>query len=99
VRTTVTLSDALFAKAKRQAAQDNVTLSELVEAALRDRLLRPRSPEPPPPFRLVTFGEGGLQPGVSFEGLKDLADQEQAERLAGRAWDRAADGSDDPARR
>ena len=96
VRTTVSIPDALLAKARRRAAQEDITLSELVEAALRERLLATPVPPPSTPFRLITFGRGGTQPGVSYEGLKHLTDDEDLLRVMHLRGSRAADGDVDP---
>jgi hypothetical protein len=93
VRTTISLPDALFERAKKVARTEGVTLSQLVEGALRDRLLTAAPAEKIRPFRLVTFGSGGTRPGVSFEGLKQFVDDEDAGRVTTGAG-RAADGDD-----
>jgi hypothetical protein len=99
VRTTISISDALLEKAKRLAQREGRTLGELVESALQERLSRESTrAAKAPPFRLHSFGEGGLQAGLSFERLKELTDTEEAERLPSRPASRAADG-DDPSRR
>jgi hypothetical protein len=82
MRTTVDIPEVLLEKAKRRAGEEKTTLSDVVGAALQAHLTRPVRPDPAAPFRLVTFGAGGLQPGVSFERLKDLVEIEDAERLA-----------------
>ncbi|HVZ71107.1 MAG TPA: hypothetical protein VHJ20_01925 [Polyangia bacterium] len=102
MRTTVNIPDGLLEQAKRAADREGGTLSDVVERALRDHLLRrgPRSSDEP--FRLTTFGKGGLRPGVSFDRLKDFADDEDAARVLRGTSDRAAeeDGADDaPPRR
>jgi hypothetical protein len=99
MRTTINLPDALLDRAKREAQREGLTLGELIEAALRGRLLRTPAEPAARPFRLVTFGAGGLLPGVSLERLKDLAEDEDIGRLD-RSIDRsraseAADGRDD----
>jgi hypothetical protein len=93
VRTTITLPDGLLEKAKETAQAEGVTLSELVENALRDRLLAATPAEKVRPFRLVTFGSGGTRPGVGFENLKQFIDDEDAARVATGAG-RAADSED-----
>jgi hypothetical protein len=62
MRTTLRLNDALMAKAKRRAAAEGITLTALVEDALRRRLAdRPRAADEEP---LPTFDGGGTRPGV-----------------------------------
>ena len=93
MRTTISLPDALLERAKKAAQADGITLSRLVEDALRDHLLNPSPAAKVRPFRLITFGVGGTRPGVSFEGLKHVVDDEDARRLQARAG-RAADSDD-----
>ncbi len=95
MRTTIAIADALLQKAKRRAQQEGVTLGELIEAALRDRLLRAPAASAAAPFQLVTFGRGGLLPGLSFGRLKEAEDEEAASRLTVRTAARAADADDD----
>jgi hypothetical protein len=73
MRTTITLSDAVLAQAKREAERAGVTLGDIVERALRQLLHRRAPAKEPAPFRLVTFGGGGLRPGFSFDRLKGIA--------------------------
>ena len=80
MRTTVTLPNDLLAAAKRRAAEEKVSLSKVVADALRDRLMRRSPPAPVSEFKLITFGQGGLLPGLSFERLKDALGDEEAER-------------------
>jgi Arc/MetJ family transcription regulator len=66
MKTTVEISDPLFAAAKRAASERNTTFRTIVEAALRRYLetsgggnhTRPR-------LRRCTFRGRGLQPGIS----------------------------------
>ena len=99
MRTTVDLPDSLLKRAKLEAQREGRTLSQLIERALRSMLLRPSAEPDERPFRLVTFGEGGLRPGLSFEHLKDIVDAEDVARIASRLSSRAADGDDAPPRR
>lgn len=99
MRTTVNLPDALLEQAKRQAERENLTLGQFVERSLRASLLR-RGPEVErPPFRLVTFGHGGLRPGFSYDRLKEILEVEEAERIGSVLGSRAADSDDAPSRR
>jgi hypothetical protein len=54
MRSTVILDDDLFRKAKRRAVALSITLSDVVNQALRESLSRPVGE--PPPFEMVTFG-------------------------------------------
>lgn len=98
MRTTVNLPDALLEQAKRQADRENLTLGQFVERSVRATLLR-REPEVErAPFRLVTFGKGGLRPGFSFGRLKEILEADEIERVGGLA-SRAADSDDAAPRR
>ena len=99
MRTTVTLPDALLEQAKREADREGSTLSAVIERALRAMLLR-RTPESErTPFKLITFGEGGLRAGVSFGRLKEVLEQEELERARPGLSSRAAEEDDAAPRR
>src|ERR1017187_1089457 len=99
MRTTVNLPDALLEQAKRQADRENLTLGQFVERSVRAILLR-REPEVErTPFRLVTFGKGGLHPGFSFGRLKEILEADEVERIGGGLASRAADSDDAAPRR
>lgn len=71
------LDDELLRAAKRRAIDRGVTLTKVIEDALRADLARePTRPEEP--IRLTTFrGRGGLRPGVNLDdgaALRDLLD-------------------------
>ena len=57
MRTTLVLDDELFRQIKRQAAERNVTISDIVNNALRELLARPQPTAPP--FSLLTYGRSG----------------------------------------
>jgi hypothetical protein len=54
MRTTLVLDDALLRQAKRRAAERNLTVSDVVNEALRDSFGRPVRAAPP--FSLTTYG-------------------------------------------
>jgi hypothetical protein len=54
MRTTLVIDDALLKKARKLAAERQVTLSDVVNEALRELFERPR-PEAPP-FSMITYG-------------------------------------------
>lgn len=54
MRTTLVLDDALLRQAKRRAAERDLTVSDVVNEALRDSF-RDVSPTAPP-FSLITYG-------------------------------------------
>lgn len=74
MRTTLILDDELVREAKKRAAVAGLSLSELVNRALRDAL---GAPEPDaPPFEMITYGRAG--PTVRHEP-GDLAEELERE--------------------
>jgi hypothetical protein len=79
MRTTVRLDDALLKEAKVRAAEQGITLTQLIDESLRERLAtRPRRMNTKP-FRLTTYGRGGTRAGVNLDdnrATRDLMDQD-----------------------
>jgi hypothetical protein len=83
-RTTVRLPEDLMRRAKRKAAAEGKSLTELIEAGLRQMLKesprgRPRRILPP-----VSSASGGLMPGIDLNDLatiQEIEDLESARRL------------------
>ena len=73
MKTTIEISDALFAEARRAAAHDKTTLRALVEEGLRRTLEERKRNQRPFKLKLVTAGRGGLKPGVPSELPRSLA--------------------------
>lgn len=77
MRTTVTIDDDLLKRVKQVAADEDKTVSDLLNEALRERLARqPRARKTR--WEPVTYDRGKLQPGVDLSdnaGLRDLMDQ------------------------
>lgn len=75
MKTTIELSDALLAEAKRLARRQNTTLRSLVEQGLR-RVLQESSARPKKPFKLrrVSYRGKGLQPPAAEAGWERLTD-------------------------
>jgi hypothetical protein len=82
MRTTISLDDGLGEDIRRRAAAEGTSVSALIESLLREALHRPRAPAPPPRFRLITTGRGGLCPGVELDRAARLLEDEEAERRA-----------------
>ena len=61
MRTTVILNDKLVAEAKRIAAEQNTTLSEILNEALRERLAHPPASKGTGTFRIPVFRGQGPQ--------------------------------------
>lgn len=75
MRTTIQLDDTLLREARREAARSGMTLSGIIEEALRERLARPAtSAEPREQVRLRTTGGGGLRPGIDLDNSAALLD-------------------------
>jgi hypothetical protein len=76
MRTTVRLDDELLRAAKRRAVDRGVTLTKVIEDALRADLAREPT-RPTEPIRLTTVGGRGVRPGVDLDdgaALRDLMD-------------------------
>jgi hypothetical protein len=69
MRTIIRLDDELHRRAKAYAARRGLTLTALIEEALRIRL------QTAPAGRLPTFRGGGLQPGLSLDRLGTVLDR------------------------
>lgn len=74
MKTTVNISDKLLEEARKAAARENTTVTDLIERGLRRILSESQTTRP---FRLkkATFKGEGLQPGVSdatWERIRDL---------------------------
>ena len=73
MRTTVDINDELMRQAKRLAADENVSLKEIIERALRE--LTRRRGAARKPYKLRWRPERGrLQPGVRIEDRDSLFD-------------------------
>jgi hypothetical protein len=86
MRTTLTLSNAVFQAAKRRAAERGVTLSVIVDEALRAQLAGEAVERKP--LELITFGEGGPRPGVNLDRTSAILEQEDDEAFGGSRADR-----------
>ncbi len=67
MRTTVRLDDELLRAVKRYAAERQLTLTAVLEQALREMLALRQQLEQRQPVRLPTFKGRGLQPGVDLD--------------------------------
>jgi hypothetical protein len=78
-RTTLNLDAQVLADAKKLAIDSKLTLTKLVEDALRETLARANSSDPKPPFKLHTIGYSKLNPDIDFSNsaaLTELMDEE-----------------------
>ncbi len=85
MRTTINLPDELILQAKKAALEADTTLTEIIGDALRVALAKPRRKTPQKDFKLITYGKGGVHPGVDLDDTSALLD--------------LMDGIDDPHRR
>jgi hypothetical protein len=72
MRTTLNLDDQLLIAAKHRALDEEVTLSRVVENALREALSKPSSGTSA--IRLVTESGTGTRPGVNLDNTATLLD-------------------------
>jgi hypothetical protein len=78
MRTTLNIDDELMKSVKRKAAEVGLTITEVIEEALRENLYRKKNEKKPFRLRWVTV-KGKLQAGV------DLTDRDALyERMEGR---------------
>jgi hypothetical protein len=78
MRTTLVLDDDLLRAAKRRAIERDVTLSEMVNEALRESLRQ--RPGQAPPFTLVTYGRGARTSRHEPTDFKVILDDEDRGR-------------------
>jgi hypothetical protein len=85
MQTTLRLDDELYRQAKAQAAAQGISLTKLVEQAIREHIERPASVPRRRRLRLpVSEATGGLVPGFSnLDEAVEAADL-AADRLAAR---------------
>lgn len=75
MRTTVRLDEPLLREVKTEAARLGMSLTAMIEEALRERLARTASAaERPSRVRLPTFCGQGLAPGVDLDDSAALLD-------------------------
>lgn len=73
MRTTLSIEDALLARAKKRAAQRGQTLGQYVESAVRKDLVAPEPTGSVP--ELPTFTRGtGMRPGIDASSNRALYD-------------------------
>ncbi|MFP3911065.1 MAG: type II toxin-antitoxin system VapB family antitoxin [Desulfobacteraceae bacterium] len=79
MRTTVRIEDRLLNEAKKVALSSNMTLSGLVENALREMLSRRQNNTEKPKIELITFKGRGLKHGVDLDDSAALLDLMEAD--------------------
>lgn len=79
MRTTVRLDDDLLREAKVRAAEQGITLTQLIDESLRERLSTRPQRQQVRPFRLPSYGKGGIRPGVNLDdnrAVRNLMDED-----------------------
>ena len=85
MRTTIHLDDHLLTAVKRLAAETHRTMTAVVSDALREVLARYRAkPRRKRRFKIITYGEGGLLPGVNLDNSSAVWDLHDRERYGPR---------------
>jgi hypothetical protein len=77
------IDDDLLRRAKKRAAELGVTVSDLVNRALREALSQQPHTTSLPPFRMVTFGRGQPQVDHSPAQLARALEDEEEQALRG----------------
>lgn len=77
-RTTISLEDRLAKEVKRRASESGESVSAFIARVLDDSLKRTEAPEADP-FRLITVGGAGVQPGYDLDRPRsiDVTDDEE----------------------
>lgn len=75
MRTTVNLNEQLLLKVRESALARNISMTALVEEALREKLARLGTGTERPPYRATTFRGDGLQAGVDLDDSAALLDR------------------------
>ena len=81
MRTTISLDDRLGMQVRRRAAAQGLSVSAFISKVLDDALKR-RTPEEPPPFRLVTARNARLRPGVDLDSPRAFDVEDDRARFA-----------------
>ena len=80
MRTTITLDDRLLERLKKRAAESGMTVSGLIERAVR-LLLQASAPQRRDRFDLVTFGKGGQFTALNIDKTAALLEADDVERF------------------
>jgi len=82
MRTTFLIADDVYRQVKVLAAQEDRTVTSLVEQALQKMLDEHDADQvaAPEPFRFKPMGNGGLRPGVDADRFAGMADDDEVER-------------------
>lgn len=83
MRTSISIDDRLFDQVRGKARKEGVSVSAWIARVVDDALKRAEASKPPP-FKLVTVGEGGVFPGVDLDRPRELLVAEDEERYGRR---------------
>lgn len=72
MRTTVNIDEHLLQEAKEAALRTHRSLSEIIEEGMRIFLREANRKKASSKLSIVTFGEGGLQPGIDLDDSASL---------------------------
>ena len=72
MRTTIRINDDVLRAAKKAAVERDISLTKLIEEALREKLEYRSEPVKNRRVRLTTFSGNGLQPGVDLDDSASL---------------------------
>jgi len=74
MRTTINLPHDLILQAKKAALEADTTLTEIIADAVREALARRGKKTRHKDVRLITYGKGGVAPGVDLDDTSTLLD-------------------------
>ena len=70
------MKDDLLQKAKIEAAKNKISLTAYIEEAIEQKLYSTETlGEVVNDFQIITYGNGGVLPGVDLDDSSDLLDQ------------------------
>ena len=72
MRTTINVDDQLLLQAKTQAAASGMTLTQLIEDALRESLIRRENVGSGGRVQIITMKGTGTRPGVDLDNSQSL---------------------------
>ncbi len=74
MRTTIRIDDVILTSAKRVALSRNISLTKLIEEALREKISTGQSKNRKQKVKIVTVNGNGLQPGIDIDDSALLLD-------------------------
>ena len=74
MRTTIRINEQLLNEAKKAALASNLSLTALIETALKEKLLKQQKPGKKKSINLPTFKGHGIHPGVDLDDSTALLD-------------------------